>query len=424
MRTDKFVERHIGPNEEEQKKMLAKINASSIDQLLEETIPASIRLEAPLDLESGISEHEFLKHIQALGEKNSNFTNFIGLGYHPAITPAVIQRNILENPGWYTAYTPYQAEIAQGRLEALFNFQTVVCDLTGMELANASLLDESTAAAEAMTMLFGSRSRSQKQNDAHHFFVDENILPQTLSLLQTRAEPLGIELVLGNPDTFNFSESFYGSIFQYPGKNGVLPNLKNWMLKAQELGISTVIAADLMSLVLLESPGSLGADVVVGTTQRFGIPLGYGGPHAAFFATKTQYKRNIPGRIIGQTKDLNENPALRMALQTREQHIKRDRATSNICTAQVLLAVMAGMYAVYHGPKGLKYIASQIHRKTSRLNSQLIKLGILQKNEFFFDTLQIKIDAPSIKEIAEARKFNFYYPNEETVCIALNETTS
>ena len=424
MRTDKFVERHIGPNEEEQKKMLAKINASSIDELLEETIPASIRLEAPLDLESGISEHEFLKHIQALGEKNSNFTNFIGLGYHPAITPAVIQRNILENPGWYTAYTPYQAEIAQGRLEALFNFQTVVCDLTGMELANASLLDESTAAAEAMTMLFGSRSRSQKQNDAHHFFVDENILPQTLSLLQTRAEPLGIELVLGNPDTFNFSESFYGSIFQYPGKNGVLPNLKNWMLKAQELGISTVIAADLMSLVLLESPGSLGADVVVGTTQRFGIPLGYGGPHAAFFATKTQYKRNIPGRIIGQTKDLNENPALRMALQTREQHIKRDRATSNICTAQVLLAVMAGMYAVYHGPKGLKYIASQIHHKTSRLNSQLIKLGVLQKNEFFFDTLQIKIDAPSIKEIAEARKFNFYYPNEETVCIALNETTS
>ena len=424
MRTDKFVERHIGPNEEEQKKMLAKINASSIDELLEETIPANIRLEAPLDLESGISEHEFLKHIQALGEKNSNFTNFIGLGYHPAITPAVIQRNILENPGWYTAYTPYQAEIAQGRLEALFNFQTVVCDLTGMELANASLLDESTAAAEAMTMLFGSRSRSQKQNDAHHFFVDENILPQTLSLLQTRAEPLGIELVLGNPDTFSFSESFYGSIFQYPGKNGVLPNLKNWMLKAQELGISTVIAADLMSLVLLESPGSLGADVVVGTTQRFGIPLGYGGPHAAFFATKTQYKRNIPGRIIGQTKDLNENPALRMALQTREQHIKRDRATSNICTAQVLLAVMAGMYAVYHGPKGLKYIASQIHRKTSRLNSQLIKLGILQKNEFFFDTLQIKINAPSIKEIAEARKFNFYYPNEETVCIALNETTS
>ena len=424
MRTDKFVERHIGPNEEEQKKMLAKINASSIDELLEETIPASIRLEAPLDLESGISEHEFLKHIQALGEKNSNFTNFIGLGYHPAITPAVIQRNILENPGWYTAYTPYQAEIAQGRLEALFNFQTVVCDLTGMELANASLLDESTAAAEAMTMLFGSRSRSQKQNDAHHFFVDENILPQTLSLLQTRAEPLGIKLVLGNSDTFSFSESFYGSIFQYPGKNGALPNLKNWMLKAQELGISTVIAADLMSLVLLESPGSLGADVVVGTTQRFGIPLGYGGPHAAFFATKTQYKRNIPGRIIGQTKDLNENPALRMALQTREQHIKRDRATSNICTAQVLLAVMAGMYAVYHGPKGLKYIASQIHHKTSRLNSQLIKLGVLQKNEFFFDTLQIKIDAPSIKEIAEARKFNFYYPNEETVCIALNETTS
>jgi glycine dehydrogenase len=424
MRTDKFVERHIGPNVEEVKKMLTKISASSIDELLQETIPASIRLDNPLDLEEGISEFEFAKHIQDLGRKNENFTNFIGLGYHPAITPAVIQRNILENPGWYTAYTPYQAEIAQGRLEALFNFQTVVCDLTGMELANASLLDESTAAAEAMTMLFGARTRTQKKKAACQFFVDENILPQTLSLLYTRATPLGIELVVGNPDTKEFNDSFFGSIFQYPGKNGNLPNLKSWMLKAQAFEMTTVVAADIMSLVLLEKPGSYGADVVVGTTQRFGIPLGYGGPHAAFFATKSSFKRNIPGRIIGQTKDLDENPALRMALQTREQHIKRDRATSNICTAQVLLAVMAGMYAVYHGPKGLSHIANEIHNKTSRLNSLLNKLDISQTNKYFFDTLQIEIESGEIKKIAESKKLNFYYPNEGVVCISLNETTS
>ena len=424
MRTDKFVERHIGPNEEEVKKMLTKINANSIDELLEDTLPASIRLDGPLDLEEGISEFEFSKHIQDLGRKNVNFSSFIGLGYHPAITPAVIQRNILENPGWYTAYTPYQAEIAQGRLEALFNFQTVVCDLTGMELANASLLDESTAAAEAMTMLFGARTRTQKKKEVSQFFVDENVLPQTLSLLSTRATPLGIKLVVGNPDTFTFSDSFFGSIFQYPGKNGNLPDLKGWMLKAQAFEMATVVAADIMSLVLLENPGSYGADVVVGTTQRFGIPLGYGGPHAAFFATKSSYKRNIPGRIIGQTKDLDENPALRMALQTREQHIKRDRATSNICTAQVLLAVMAGMYAVYHGPKGLHYIASDIHNKTSQLNALLTELGISQKNKYFFDTLQIEINAEEIKKIAEGKKLNFYYPDKDTVCIALNETTS
>ena len=424
MRTDKFVERHIGPNEEEIQKMLDKINAKSIDELLDETIPSSIRLEEPLALDSGISEFEFSKHIQALGRKNKTFSTFIGLGYHPAITPAVIQRNILENPGWYTAYTPYQAEIAQGRLEALFNFQTLVCDLTGMELANASLLDESTAAAEAMTMLFGARTKSQKQQHAHHFFVDENILPQTLSLLQTRATPLDIQLVVGNPENSDFSENYFGAILQYPGKKGNIPDLKNWMVKAQASGMYTVVAADIMSLVLLESPGSYGADVVVGTSQRFGIPLGYGGPHAAFFATKSHFKRNIPGRIIGQTKDLDENPALRMALQTREQHIKRDRATSNICTAQVLLAVMAGMYAVYHGPKGLKYIADKIHKKTCALDVHLQGLGLIQKNNYFFDTLQIEIDAIAIKKMAEAAQLNFYYPDEKTVCIALNETTS
>ena len=424
MRTDKFVERHVGPNEEEIKKMLAKINADSIDELLDETIPASIRLNKPLDLDEGISEFEFSKHIQSLGRKNKRYGSFIGLGYHASIIPAVIQRNILENPGWYTAYTPYQAEIAQGRLEALLNFQTVICDLTGMELANASLLDESTSAAEAMTMLYGARTRAQKKNEASKFFVDENIFPQTLSILRTRSTPLGIELVVGNPEDNEFSDSYFGCIIQYPGKKGNIPDLKTLIQKVKVKEIATVVAADIMSLVLLESPGSYGADVVVGTTQRFGIPLGYGGPHAAFFATKSSFKRSIPGRIIGQTKDLNENPALRMALQTREQHIKRDRATSNICTAQVLLAVMAGMYAVYHGPKGLSHIANGIHGKACQLNTILGDLGIIQKNNTFFDTLQIEVDAKKIKNIAESKKLNFYYADKNTVCISINETTS
>ena len=424
MRTDAFVERHIGPNEEEIKKMLATIGVTSIKKLLEETIPETIRLKKPLALPEGISEHKFSEIINSLGKENKAYNTYIGLGYHPAITPAVIQRNILENPGWYTAYTPYQAEIAQGRLEALFNFQTMICDLTGMELANASLLDESTAAAEAMTMLFGARTRDQKKNNSSQFFVDENVLPQTLSLLKTRATPLGIDLIVGITENQFFTEAFFGAIFQYPGKHGSIPNLKKWIEIVKSHEISTVVSADIMSLVLLEAPGEFGADVVVGTTQRFGIPLGYGGPHAAFFATKEHYKRNIPGRIIGQTRDLDENPALRMALQTREQHIKRDRATSNICTAQVLLAVMAGMYAVYHGPKGLKYIANGIHQKTIQLNNALIDLGINQINKYFFDTLEIKLDANRIKKIAEEKEINFYYPNEETVCISINETTT
>jgi glycine dehydrogenase len=424
MRTEKFVERHIGPNEVEIEKMLGHIEAQTIEELLAQTLPEAIRLKQPLNLAEGISEYAFSKHIQALGKKNKSFSSFIGLGYHPAITPAVIQRNILENPGWYTAYTPYQAEIAQGRLEALFNFQTVVCDLSGMELANASLLDESTAAAEAMTMLFGTRSRTQKQNKVLQFFVDEALLPQTHSLIETRSKPLGIELVVGNAESHEFSPAYFGAIFQYPGKNGAIPDLKKWIAKAQAFELATVVAADLMSLVLLESPGTYGVDVVVGTTQRFGIPLGYGGPHAAFFATKSSYKRNIPGRIIGQTKDLDENPALRMALQTREQHIKRDRATSNICTAQVLLAVMAGMYAVYHGPKGLKHIAQGIHNKAKQLNARLSQLGVSQKNEFFFDTLQLQGDAQEIKKRAEAAQMNFYYPDAQTICISINETTT
>ena len=419
-----FLERHLGPNAEEIKKMLEKIGVSSLSDLLQQTIPQSIRLKKPLDLPIGISEYEFSKHINLLGEKNKIFDTFIGLGYHQSITPAAIQRNILENPGWYTAYTPYQAEIAQGRLEALFNYQTMICDLTGMELANASLLDESTSAAEAMTMLFGVMTKEQKNNNAYQFFVDENILPQTLSLLQTRANPLGIDIVSGNPNIFEYKSTFFGAIFQYPGKKGEIPDLKVWIENAKSSGLSTVVAADIMSLILLESPGKFGVDVVVGTTQRFGIPLGYGGPHAAFFATREHYKRNIPGRIIGQTRDLNKKPALRMALQTREQHIKRDRATSNICTAQVLLAVMAGMYAVYHGPKGLKYIAENIHKKTYDLSKRIESLGFIQKNKNFFDTIQINIHSPSIKAIAEEKNINFYYPDKNTVCISINETTS
>ena len=419
-----FLKRHLGPDEGEIKKMLNKVGVESLSQLLKETIPETIRLKHPIDLPDGISEYEFTKHINSLGKKNKLYKTYIGLGYHQTITPAVIQRNILENPGWYTAYTPYQAEIAQGRLEALFNFQTIICDLTGMELSNASLLDESTAAAEAMTMLYGSRSKEQKTSQAINFLVDENILPQTLSLLKTRANPLGIKIILKDPETFKFNKSFFGAIFQYPGKKGQIPNLKKWIHKAKKYDVSTVVAADIMSLVLLESPGKFGAEVVVGTTQRFGIPLGYGGPHAAFFATSVKYKRNIPGRIIGQTVDLDNNPALRMALQTREQHIKRDRATSNICTAQVLLAVMASMYAVYHGPKGLKNIAEKINQKANKLNKNILALGFKQKNSYFFDTLQICANASEIKNIAEERGINFYYPDKNTICISLNETTN
>ena len=419
-----FLKRHLGPNEGEIKKMLNKVGVESLSQLLKETIPETIRLKHPIDLPDGISEYEFTKHINSLGKKNKLYKTYIGLGYHQTITPAVIQRNILENPGWYTAYTPYQAEIAQGRLEALFNFQTIICDLTGMELSNASLLDESTAAAEAMTMLYGSRSKEQKTNQAINFLVDENILPQTLSLLKTRANPLGIKIILKDPETFKFNKSFFGAIFQYPGKKGQIPNLKKWIQKAKKNDVSTVVAADIMSLVLLESPGKFGAEVVVGTTQRFGIPLGYGGPHAAFFATSVKYKRNIPGRIIGQTLDLDGKPALRMALQTREQHIKRDRATSNICTAQVLLAVMASMYAVYHGPKGLKNIAEKIHQKANKLNKNIKALGFKQINSNFFDTLQFCENASEIKTIAEEREINFYYPDKNTICISLNETTN
>ena len=424
MKTDVFALRHIGIQEEEQAQMLKTVGVENLDQLILETIPADIRLKKALDLAPAMSEHEYLSHIEILSQKNKVFKTYIGQGYHQSITHSVIKRNILENPGWYTAYTPYQAEIAQGRLEALINLQTMVCELTGMDLANASLLDESTAAAEAMTMLYDVRTRDQKKQEAMSFFVSEDILPQTLSLLETRATPLGIQLEVGPIDAFAFEPHFYGAIVQYPGKNGAIGAVDQFMEKAKATEIKVAFAADILSLTLLTAPGELGADVVVGTTQRFGIPLGYGGPHAAFFATREDYKRSIPGRIIGLTKDTDGLPAYRMALQTREQHIKRDKATSNICTAQVLLAVMAGMYAVYHGPQGLLYIAHGVHHKTVAVSKALESLGYTQHNENYFDTLLVSAPAKEIKALAEAQKVNFQYVGADQVGISINEATS
>ena len=418
-----FANRHLGPNEREIAQMVKTIGVKDVAQLIDETIPSDIRLNDALALPEGISEYAFQKKIEQLARKNKLFANYIGMGYHPAIVPAVIQRNILENPGWYTAYTPYQAEIAQGRLEALFNYQTVVADLTGMDLANASLLDESTAAAEAMSLLFAVRSREQKKRNSHRFFVASSTLPQTIALLNTRANPIGVEIVVGDIEHYELDETYFGALFQYPGKHGDIIDLAAHIEKAKAIDIKTVVAADLFALTLLEAPGKYDVDVVVGTTQRFGIPLGYGGPHAGYFATKEAYKRNIPGRIIGQTRDMEGKPALRMALQTREQHIKRDRATSNICTAQVLLAVMAGMYAVYHGPEGLKNIALEIHEKAKRLEAALNSLDIEQNNAHYFDTLQVTVDAAKLKKIAIEKEINLFYADNNTVCISLNEAT-
>lgn len=423
MHPDSFESRHLGPNEQEIAKMLNQLQLGSVEELIAQTLPDAIRLKKPMALADGISEHHFLKEIQNLANDNLHYDCYIGMGYHPAITPAVIQRNILENPGWYTAYTPYQAEIAQGRLEAIFNFQTVVCDLTGLPISNASLLDESTAAAEAMSLLFAVRSRDQKKHNSCQFFVDTEVLPQTLSLLQTRAAPLGIELVVGDLNSVELSANFFGALIQYPGKTGAIPNLKSDIEICNALGIKVAVAADILSLLLLEAPGRLGAEVVVGSTQRLGIPLGYGGPHAAYFATIDDYKRHVPGRIIGQTRDIDGNPALRMALQTREQHIKRDRATSNICTAQVLLAVMAGMYAVYHGPEKLRAIAQHIHQMTVRLEKSLNKLGFIQLNTHFFDTLFIEVKRDVIEPIALRNQININYVDEDRISLSLNETT-
>ena len=419
-----FLYRHNGPRKHEVSEMLETIGVDSLDQLIFETIPDSIRKKDKLKLDPVMTEVQYANHIAELGAKNSVFKNYIGLGYHDTILPAVIQRNIFENPGWYTAYTPYQAEIAQGRLEMLLNFQTMVAELTGMELANASLLDEATAAAEAMIMLFNIRSRAQSKAGVVKFFVDDSCLPQNHALLNTRAVPFGIEIVTGRPSDFDFSSEFFGCILQYPNADGSVENYSEFCKKAAEAEIKVAVAADIMSLVLLTPPGEWGADVVVGTTQRFGIPLGYGGPHAAYFATKEAYKRHIPGRIIGKTKDRNGNEALRMALQTREQHIKRDKATSNICTAQVLLAVMAGAYGAYHGPVGLQEIASRIHNLASTLDAGLKQIGITQENTNYFDTLKVTgLDSSKVKAAAEAKQMNFRI-EEDYIGLSISETTS
>ena len=419
-----FSERHNGLNESDINKMLKDIGVDSIDKLIDQTIPSSIKLNKALDLPNALSESRFLEHMHSLAKKNKNYRSYIGMGYFNTILPSVIQRNVLENPGWYTAYTPYQAEIAQGRLEALLNFQTMICDLSGMQIANSSLLDEGTAAAEAMAMLFNNMSRSKKKSGANKFFVSDLCYPQTIEILKTRSEPLNIELVIGDHNIIELSEDFFGIILQYPAKYGEVLDYTQIVEKSKSLEIGVSVAADLLSLSILTPPGEWGADVVIGTSQRFGIPMGYGGPHAAYFATHEKYKRSIPGRIIGVTKDLDGNKALRMALQTREQHIKRERATSNICTAQVLLAVMASMYGVYHGPDGIRNIGKKIHSLTSKLAEGLTQLGYHQINKTYFDTILINIGNVSMENIntyAEDAKMNFNYIDESTLSISIDE---
>lgn len=421
-----FSERHIGSNNTEKKAMLEKTGFSSISELIDKTIPAHIRLKGELNISDAMTEQEYLTHISAIGAQNNVFKSYIGLGYNDTIVPSVILRNVLENPGWYTAYTPYQAEISQGRLEALLNFQTMVLDLTGMEIANASLLDEGTAAAEAMIMFYNSRSRNEIKEGRNKFFVSEFAFPQTIDIIKGRAANLGIELTIGNPETFTGDATYFGAIVQYPDAYGRIKNIEGFIQTMKSNQIRVAVAADIMALVLLKSPGSMGADVVLGSSQRFGVPMGYGGPHAAFFACKEEYKRTIPGRIIGVSRDADDNIALRMALQTREQHIKRDKATSNICTAQALLAVMASMYAVYHGPHGLREIATSIHGKAVTAANGIEKAGYTLLNKDYFDTLWIElpagVTAAALKTAAEAAEMNFRYVNENQVTISFGES--
>lgn len=419
-----FQHRHNGPSKEDISQMLDTIGVDSVDELIDQTVPENIRKRADLNIPEALDEFSYVRSVKEIASKNKVFKSFIGLGYYNCVTPAVIQRNILENPGWYTAYTPYQAEIAQGRLEALVNFQTMVSDLTGMEIANASLLDEATAAAEAMSMQFSLRKKDKKS--AQKYFVDERIFPQTLDVLKTRALPLGIELVIDKYENIDIaSPEYFGLIVQYPNSEGSVEDYRSLFSVAKENQVFITAVADLMSLVLLTPPGEMGADVVVGTTQRFGVPMGFGGPHAGFFATKEDYKRQIPGRIIGVSQDSHGNKAYRMALQTREQHIRREKATSNICTAQVLLGVIAGAYAVYHGPNGLKRIASRIHGLAQLASQYLDEMGFEQENQVFFDTLKIKADdslKAKVKAEAESRGINFNYYNDGSIGVAFDET--
>ncbi len=423
-----FLLRHVGVSEDEARQMLEVLSVDSLDELVTQTVPSDIRSSSALDLPPALSEHEYIRHIKEVADKNLLFRSYIGSGYYGCIVPPVIARNILENPGWYTQYTPYQAEISQGRLEALLNFQTAVCDLTGMEIANSSLLDEGNAAAEAMTMAYRLREKSLVQSGADKFFVSEKCFPQTIDVLRSRAEPLGIELQIGKLSSENIAPGTFGALLQYPDGSGEVHDISGFIKKLHEQGALAVVAADIMSLALLKPPGELGADVVVGSTQRLGVPVGYGGPHAAYFATKDEFKRSVPGRIIGVSVDRRGEKALRMSLQTREQHIRREKATSNICTAQALLAIMASMYCVYHGPKGLKNTAQRIHAEAVSLEKELKKLGFDQLNESYFDTLQIDLRGRegefinALRKESLSRRINFRYGKKE-VFISLDETT-
>ena len=419
-----FIQRHIGPNATETNQMLKAIGAPSLDVLIEKTVPASIRLKKPMNIPAALTEFELLESLKAIGSKNVIATNCIGQGYYGTITPSVILRNIFENPGWYTQYTPYQAEIAQGRLESLLNYQTMITDLTGMAIANASLLDEATAAAEAMAMIYNHANKTEHATQTK-LFVDASIFAQTKSVLKTRATPINIELVEGNYTTAAIDNSYFGAILQYPNATGSIEDYTAFIDTVHKAGGYVILVADILALTLLKSPAELNADVAVGNTQRFGVPMGFGGPHAAYFATKDEFKRGMPGRLIGVSIDAQGNRALRMALQTREQHIKREKATSNICTAQALLANMAVMYAVYHGPEGLKNIASRVHGLTQSLEQQLTSLGIEQANAYYFDTLHIKgFDASALYKLASAAAINFNYFSDGTVSISLDETSS
>jgi glycine dehydrogenase len=425
--TDKFVYRHVGPKFEETQKMLSSIGENSLIDLIDKVVPEDIRLEGELNLPVAESEYRLLNDLKEKAEKNKVYKSYIGLGYNGTIVPPVIQRNIFENPGWYTQYTPYQAEIAQGRLEALLNFQTMVADLTKMDIANASLLDEGTSAAEAMIMFYNEKNKRNKGEAINKFFVSAQVFPQTLAVINSRATPLNIEVVVGDHTNANIDDTYFGALVQYPCADGEVVNYRAFVEEVHNVGAFITFAADLMSLALLTAPGCLGADAVVGTTQRFGVPMGFGGPHAAYFATRDQFKRVLPGRIIGVSLDTDGNPALRMALQTREQHIKREKATSNICTAQALLAIMAGMYGVYHGPEGIRSIAFKIHAMGKGIEAELKEMGYEQLNDHFFDTLKVDLGEVSMdkfKEIADAAHTNFRYDEANNhVMISLGETT-
>jgi len=428
MAIDKFVSRHIGPREEDIKEMLKVIGVQSLDELIDQTVPANIRLKKPLNLSNGLTEREYFRKILKIAKKNKVFNTYIGMGWYDTITPSVILRNILENPVWYTSYTPYQAEISQGRLEALLNFQTMVCEMTAMPLANSSLLDEGTAAAEAMHMMYSLRSRAQEKAGANICFVDELIWPQTLDVLITRAEPLGIELKVGDFKDAVAGDNWFGAILQYPNSNGEIEDYAGFTKAVQEKGCKVAVATDLLALALLTPPGEWGADIVFGSSQRFGVSMGYGGPIAAFFATRDEYKRDLPGRIIGVSKDVNGKHALRLALQTREQHIKRDKATSNICTAQALLATMAGMYAIYHGPEGIKAIAERVHNIARLLAREITKLGYAQVNKKHFDTIRIglprHVKREDIEWLSLDLEMNFRYFENGQVGLSIDETTN